>query len=152
MNVAVRSIGLFLLALTVAACSEPPYTNLDNEQLEALMAQGVPVYDIRRAPEWRQTGVVENSRLMTFVDASGRVLPDFLARFTGQTHKDQPVILICRTGSRTATLARYLAEQLGYTQVYNVRSGIRQWIRDGRPVSRIGRSETGTARQAAGAL
>ena len=48
-----------------------------------------------------------------------------------------PVILICRTGNRTSTLARHLVEQMGYTQVFNVRNGISQWIRDDRPVKRL---------------
>ena len=81
------------------------------------------------------------------MDSDGRLLPDFFSRFTGQTAKHEPVVLICRTGSRTRTLARYLVEELGYTQVYNVRSGIREWITDGRAVTRIGRSETDTARE-----
>lgn len=143
-----RSIGLVLLALAVSACSEPPYTNLDNEKLEALIAQDVPLYDIRRAPEWRQTGVIEGSRLLTFVDANGRVLPEFVARFTEQTDENEPVILICHSGNRTDLLARYLAEQLGYTRVYNVGGGIRDWIRGGRAVTRIGHRVTNTDRPA----
>jgi rhodanese-related sulfurtransferase len=135
-NMIFRFFGLFLLVLTVSACTEPPYNNLDNEHLKTLLEQGVPIYDIRRPEEWRQTGVVEGSRLLTYVDANGRVLPDFLSRFTGAVGRDEPVILICRTGSRTSTLADYLAKQLGYTQVYNVRNGITEWISDGRAVTR----------------
>ena len=144
----IRSIGLVLLAITLSASSDPPYTDLDNGQLETLLGQGVPVYDIRRPQEWQQTGIIEGSRLLTFVDSDGRLLPDFFSRFTGQTGKDEPVVLICRTGSRTRTLARYLVEELGYTRVYNVRSGILQWIRDGGAVTRIGHTEPVTAGEA----
>lgn len=149
---ALRTIGLLLLTITLSACSEPPYTDLDSGQLETLLAQGVPVYDIRLPLEWQQTGVIEGSRLMTFVDADGRVLPDFLTRFSAETAREQPVILICRTGNRTRTLARYLVEQLGYTQVYNVRSGIRDWIREGGAVMRVGHTESDTAREAGARL
>jgi rhodanese-related sulfurtransferase len=120
----------------LGGCAEPPYTNVNNEQLKRLLAQGIPVYDIRRPEEWRQTGVVEGSRLMTFFDARGDVVPDFLPRFTQAMDPDQPVILICRTGNRTDVLSRYLVEKLGYTQVYNVRRGISHWIRDDNPVVR----------------
>ena len=82
------------------------------------------------------------------MDASGRVLPEFLTRFTEQTDENEPVILICHTGNRTDLLARYLAEQLGYTRVYNVRRGIRHWIRDGGAVTRIGHRGTDTDRRA----
>jgi rhodanese-related sulfurtransferase len=50
--------------------------------------------------------------------------------------KNDPVILICRTGNRTDTLSRALIEQLGYTKVYNVKEGIVRWISDGLPVVR----------------
>ena len=131
---------IFVLALLVAAlsaCAEPPYSNLNNEQLKTMLQQGTPIYDIRRPEEWQQTGVVADSQLLTFVDGGGRMLPAFMHRFTSAVGKDDPVILICRTGSRTSTLARHLVEHMGYTQVYNVRDGITRWIRDGQPVTRL---------------
>jgi len=130
-----RIAGLFLL-LTLSSCAEPPYNNLDNAQLKTLVAQGVPVFDIRRKDEWRQTGVIEGSQLFTFVDSGGRVVPGFLEQFTSTVGKDDPVILICRTGNRTSVLARHLMEQLGYTRVYNVRDGITRWIGEGHDVAR----------------
>ena len=102
-----------------------------------MLEKDVPIYDIRRPEEWRQIGVIEGSQRLTFVDASGRVLPDFLPRFTSTIGKDDPVILICRTGSRTSVLARLLVEKMGYTKVFNVRNGITHWIRDGRPITRL---------------
>ena len=132
-----RLLGLFLLAMALSGCAEPPYNNLDSEQLKAKLEQNVPIYDIRRPDEWRQTGVLKNSQLLTFVDGSGRMQPDFLDKFTAAVDKDDPVILICRTGNRTDSLARYLVEQMGYTQVYNVRHGISRWIREKRPVTRL---------------
>ena len=77
-----QNFGLLLLALALSGCAEPPYNNLNNEQLKTLLKQGTPIYDIRRPEEWRQTGVVEGSQLLTFVDNGGRVKPDFLSRFT----------------------------------------------------------------------
>ena len=128
--------GTMLLALGLGGCAEPRYTNVDNAELKALQAQGVPVYDIRRPDEWRQTGVVAGSRTLTFVDASGRANPEFVPRLAAEVGKDDPVILICRTGKRTDTLARRLVEDLGYTKVYNVRDGITGWIGEGNPVAR----------------
>jgi len=129
-----RLLGVVLLAATLGGCAEPPYSNADNDQLKALLAQGVPIYDIRRPEEWRSTGVVEGSRKLTFVDAGGRLNPEFLPRFTAEVGKDDPVVLICRTGSRTDKLARELMEKQGYTQVYNVRHGITGWIAGNNPV------------------
>jgi rhodanese-related sulfurtransferase len=130
-----RLFSIILFAVSLGACAEPPYTNVDNGKLKELVAQGMPLYDIRRAEEWRQTGVVEGSRKLTFVDAAGRLNPEFLPRFSAEVDKNKPVILICRTGNRTDALARELAE-MGYTQVYNVRDGITRWIGEGNPVVR----------------
>jgi hypothetical protein len=44
----IRTLAVLALALLLAGCSEPPYTNLDNNGLQALRDQGVPVVDIRR--------------------------------------------------------------------------------------------------------
>lgn len=131
-----RLFGALLLALMLGGCAEPPYTNVDNAGLKALLAQGVPLYDIRRPEEWRQTRVVEGSRTLTYVDASGRITPEFLPRFMAEVGKNDPVVLICRTGNRTDALARELMER-GYTQVYNVRHGISRWIGEGNPVTGI---------------
>ena len=133
----IRFFGLFLMALMVSACAEPPYNNLDNKQLKTMLDKKVPIFDVRRPDEWKQTGIVEGSKLLTFVDGRGQIKPDFLARFTATVGKDDPVILICRTGNRTSTLARHLVEKMGFTQVYNVRNGITQWIRDGQPTMRL---------------
>lgn len=134
MTIRLFAVAAFLLAL--GGCAEPPYTNVDNAQLKTLIAQGVPIYDVRRPEEWRQTGVVEGSRRLTFVDGSGRLDPGFFPAFGEEVRPDQPVIVICRTGNRTDALARELVDKLGYTQVYNVRDGITRWIGEGNPVVR----------------
>jgi len=131
-----RLLAVVLLAAALGGCAEPPYSNVDNDRLKALLTQGVPIYDIRRPEEWRSTGVVEGSRKLTFVDAGGRPNPEFLPRFTAEVGKDDPVVLICRTGSRTDKLAREVMEKQGYTQVYNVRHGITGWIAGNNPVVR----------------
>lgn len=122
------------LALVLGGCAEPPCTHINIARLKALRDQGVPIYDIRRPEEWRQTGVVRDSRKLAFVNARGRPNPEFLPRFAAEVGKDDPVILICRTGSRTDVLARHPVERMGYTPVYNVRHGIARWIREGKPV------------------
>ncbi len=114
--------------------AKPRYTNIDNQQLRELMAQGIPVYDIRRADEWKQTGVIKGSRKLTLFDARGGQNPEFMKQFTAEVKKDDPVIIICRTGNRSSVLARFLSEKLGYSKVYNVKNGIVKWMADGNPV------------------
>lgn len=130
--------SILLLLFTLTACSKPPYTNLDNEQLQSMLEQKkAPLYDIRRKDEWRQTGIIEGSRLLTFVDGNGRLKPHFFERLTAKVGKNDPIILTCQTGSRSDVLARHLVEQMGYTQVYNLRYGISSWIGNKLPVRKL---------------
>lgn len=129
-------ILIALAGLLLGGCSDPPYTNIDNAQLKTLLAQGTPLYDVRRPDEWRQTGVVAGSRKLTFVDAGGRENPEFVREFAAEVDKNAPVILICRTGNRTQALAHELAA-LGYTKIFNVRDGITRWIGDNNPTVRF---------------
>ena len=133
-----RLFMLLTLAIGLTACGEDPlYSNLDNKQLKTMLDQGVAIYDIRRPEEWKKTGVIEGSNTLTFVDKNGRLKPEFLPAFSNRISKDQPVILICRTGNRTRALARHLTREMGYTNVYNVKYGISSWIRTGNPVTKI---------------
>jgi len=131
-----RYLLLAFTLLSLPACSQPPYTNIDNQQLISLKSQGIPVYDIRRADEWKQTGTVEGSHRLTFVDDNGRVMPDFMSKFTQAVGKNDPVILLCRSGNRSDSLARALMEQAGYTKIYNVKNGMNRWLSEGLPVIR----------------
>lgn len=126
--------ALLLILPVLTACGELPYSNIDNNQLQLMLDKNIPIYDVRRPEEWLQTGIVENSKLLTFVDNYGRLKPGFVEKFTSENDKDTPIIVICRTGNRTRSLSRYLADELGYTQIYNVRNGITHWISESRPV------------------
>ncbi len=132
-----RFYSILLLIVMLQGCTEAPYNNLDSNQLKTMLVHDVSIFDVRRPDEWRQTGIIEDSKLLTFVDANGKINPEFLSRFTSTVDKHDPVILICRSGKRTSKLARYLVEKMGYTNVYNVRNGIMQWIRDDQPVKHL---------------
>ncbi|MBK1734799.1 peptidylprolyl isomerase [Halorhodospira abdelmalekii] len=120
----------------LVAVAAPPYGNLSNDELAELAAEGVTLIDIRRPDEWQQTGVVEGSYLLTAFDWRGRFVPDFPEQLAQLVERDEPFMIICRVGNRTAFLARALAEQLDYEQVYNITEGITDWIADGRTVTR----------------
>lgn len=114
--------------------SPAPFRNIDNQALGDLLAKGTKIIDIRRPEEWRQTGVIPGSILLTAFDARGRLVQDFPETLANTVGKDETFILICRTGNRTGTIAMALSEQLGYKGVVNVTDGITRWIAEGRPV------------------
>lgn len=113
------------------------YSNLSNDELKAKIAAGVPVVDIRLPEEWKQTGVVPGSHLLTFFDRRGRANPTFTEELQKiVSSPDDEVIFICRTGNRTSVLSKYLTEQAGFTKVGNVERGITAWIKAGNEVTK----------------
>lgn len=131
----VQTIRAGLVALLLAA--QPAVAgmiNVDNAELAQLAEDGVPVIDVRTPAEWQATGVVEGSHLLTFFDASGNYDAQAWLTALDQIAPDgQPVALICARGSRTATISRFLTEQVSREGVHNVTGGINAWIGAGRP-------------------
>ncbi|TYC63266.1 peptidylprolyl isomerase [Rhodobacterales bacterium] len=112
------------------------FSELGNDELKAKLAAGVTVIDIRRPDEWKDTGVITGTHLVTAADDKGNFNPDF----GGELQKivagpDQEVVFIDQTGDRSQALARYLTTEAGFTNVANVEKGIAGWISDGGEVS-----------------
>lgn len=122
-----------LLAGLIAWPVSAEVINIDNAELARLVAKGVPVIDIRTAGEWKSTGVIPGSKLLTFFDEKGNAnSAQWLASAKGLATPDQPVILICRSGNRTRAATQFLSEQAGYKTVYNVSSGVNGWLSEKR--------------------
>ena len=106
---------------------------VDSAGLERLRAEGVAVIDVRRAEEWRETGVIDGSHLLTFFDRKGRYdLDTWLPALAAIAETGEPVVIVCRSGKRSGRVARLLDEQFGYRHVYTARDGIVGWIEEGR--------------------
>jgi len=126
---------LFLLFNTPA---EAEVGELTDAELQALIAAGVPVMDIRRDLEWEETGVIPGSHLLTFFDERGKYdLDAWLADVDELAGKDKPFVLVCRNGNRTEKIGRYLEGRLGYKQVYHLTRGIYHWIEAGLPIDTV---------------
>ena len=116
--------------------------DIDNQELEALMAGGVPLVDIRTAQEWLQTGVVPGSHLLTFFDVQGQADPGaWISKAAEIAQQSEPMILICRSGHRTGVVAQFLNEQYGFTKLYNVSRGILAWANEARALQRVAQDQ-----------
>ena len=123
------------LALCLSLMLLPVHAEIvevNNDELKTLMEQGIPLIDVRRADEWKHTGIVEGSHLLTFFDAKGNYdVKQWLADLEKIAPDDQPFVLICAVGGRTGNISKLLDRRLGYTGVHNVTDGIRGWIKAG---------------------
>ena len=125
-------LALSVLCLAALA-ARAEIINIDNAELARLAASGVAVIDVRTAGEWKESGVIAGSRLITFYDEKGQANPpQWLAQVKAVAKPGQPVILICRSGKRSDAAAKFLSAQAGYQTVYNVSKGLNGWVGDGR--------------------
>lgn len=130
--------AFLLLLLAFVSFARAEVIDVGNAELARLLAAGVPVIDIRTEGEWKESGVVPGSRLITLFDESGRSdAPNWLAKVRAVAKPEQPVVVICRSGNRTRTASRLLSQQAGYKTVYNVQDGIRAWAKEGRPLAPV---------------
>ncbi|WP_269582506.1 FKBP-type peptidyl-prolyl cis-trans isomerase [Roseibium sp. Sym1] len=112
------------------------FSDLGNDALKARLAAGATVIDIRRPDEWKATGVLPGSHLLTFFDQKGQVNPQFGAELQKLiSGPNDELILICQTGQRSQMLSEYLAGQAGFTNVANVEKGIAGWLQAGEEVT-----------------
>lgn len=127
-------INTIITCILLFACAKVLYAgevlNIDNKALQELMQENVPVIDVRTTTEWKETGVVDGSHLLMFYDEKGKYdLEKWLSDVAEIANKNEPIILICHSGSRSKQLAKYLTKVEGYEKVYNVKRGIQSWIK-----------------------
>ena len=126
---------IIIINVLVASFAFSDVIEIGNIELKSLLQKKIPLIDIRRKDEWKSTGIVENSILMTFFDKNGKAnTNEWLKELNKIAKKNDPVILICRTGRRTGIISRFLSEKVGYRLIYDVTDGITDWIKKGNTV------------------
>ena len=126
---------ILIINVLTASFAFSDVIEIGNIELKSLLQKKIPLIDIRRKDEWKSTGIVENSILMTFFDKNGKAnTNEWLKELTKIANKNDPVILICRTGRRTGIISKFLSEKVGYSLIYDVTEGITDWIKKGNTV------------------
>ena len=126
---------ILIINVLFASLAFSDVIEIGNIELKSLLQKKIPLIDIRRKDEWKSTGIVENSILMTFFDKNGKAnTNEWLKELNKIAKKNDPVILICRTGRRTGIISKFLSEKVGYSLIYDVTDGITDWIKKGNTV------------------
>ena len=120
----------FLLCLALLTSNTfAEVKNVDNADIINLIKNKVPIIDIRRSDEWIDTGIIEQSHLITFFDKKGSYsAEEWLPKLRKIAKEGDPVIIICRSGRRSGIVSKFLDEQANYKSVYNASGGILSWI------------------------
>ena len=123
----IKLFTLYLLLFSPLAFAD--VEDINNQEIIALMQNSVTLIDIRRADEWRDTGVIMNSSLLTFFDKNGNHnAEERISKLKNITNENDPVIIICRSGKRSGIVSKLLDEKTNYTNVYNASGGMVSWI------------------------
>ena len=101
---------------------------IDVKQAQSMSTQGALLLDVREPEEYKAVHA-PYAKLIPLGQLSAR-LPEIAA------YKDKPVVVMCRSGRRSAMAVAQLKEA-GYTQVSNVKGGIQAWEHDGLEVIRM---------------
>ena len=120
----IKKILLTLITLQLFAFAN--FQDIDAKQLETLQANNTPVIDIRTPEEWKETGVIPGAHKIMFFDEQGNYdVNKFLtALYKVAPDKNKPIIIYCRTASRTKVVGDFLSKQVGYKEVKELNGGI----------------------------
>ena len=127
MKVITPTITIFLMISSMSLFAE--IVEVNNDKIDKLIKVGVPLVDIRTEREWYETGVIDQSNLLTFFDKYGNSkVEEWITKFEKIAGRKDPVIIICRSGRRSRVVANYLVQKENYLTVYHATNGIKSWI------------------------
>ncbi len=88
------------------------------QELKSMMDSGVDflLVDVREPFEFEEANL------------DGLLIPigEITERFS-EIPRDKPVVIHCRSGARSANVVNYLTQSKGYTNLANLKGGIKAW-------------------------
>ena len=93
--------------------------------LQLINHKNAVVLDVRETSEY-DAGHVLNSQLIPLGKLKERI-------GELEKHKDKPIVVVCRSGVRSATACAVLGKQ-GFTQAYNLAGGVLAWQKNNLPL------------------
>ena len=105
---------------------------IDPADLRALQARGVPVIDVREPAEYAAghvPGAASIPRGVLEFEVDGHPAVNG-TRDPALAHRDQPVVLYCRSGGRSALAAEALL-RLGFAEPLSLAGGFMAWTAQG---------------------
>lgn len=121
--VAAIALGAFFVSQQLSANN-----GIDAKQALSMTQQGALLLDVRQPEEFSAIHA-PNAQLIPLGELPSR-MPEIAA------YKDKPIVVICRSGRRSAKAVDLLKEA-GYSNVSNIAGGIQGWESDGLEVVRM---------------
>ncbi len=115
-----------ITALTLPAMAEDKVKHVDAEAAAKLIqAGGIIILDVR-TPEEFSEGHLQDAK-------NADILSKDFATQLGVLEKSKPILVHCQAGGRS-TRSLAILEKLGFTTVYHLDGGMKDWLKAGKPV------------------
>ena len=125
---------LLILSIGYISCAQDKKTEKPDETIELISIEeleksiiSIQLVDVRTPEEYKE-GHIKNAENMNVKDN------DFLDQMS-KLDKDEPVYVYCKFGGRSTKAANQL-KSAGYKKIYNLKGGIKQWIAEGKEISK----------------
>lgn len=127
------SFSLFFISFLFANCNSSQAQSaqikrIGNQELQQILeSKEVHLIDVRTPNEYNQ-GHLMNATLIDFMQS------DFKEKIS-KLDKSKPIIVYCAVGGRSQQSLSIL-ESAGFTEIYDLKRGIRGWLSEGLPVTK----------------
>ena len=109
---------------------DPGYGFINAEEIQDLQEDGYKFIDIRTKKERDNTGIIPGSLEITAFDIYGNFVPEFMKTFRDLIDLDDNTVFISNEGKVASMLANGFVEQLKATNMYALKGGIQQLIKE----------------------
>jgi rhodanese-related sulfurtransferase len=114
-------LGLILVLSACAPAAAPAFAlEIDEQKAYEMREQGALVLDVREPHEW-EAGHIPGAILIPLGELKDRI---------DELPQDQDIIVVCRSGNRSAT-GRDILIDAGLTQVTSMAGGMKDWFNEG---------------------
>ena len=116
--------------IEIVAVKNPGYGLIKAEDIQVLKEDGYKFIDIRTEKERENTGIISGSLEITAFDIYGNFVPEFTKTFRDLVELDDNIVFISNEGEIASMLANGFVEQLNATNMYALKGGIQQLIKE----------------------
>ena len=116
--------------IEIVAVKHPGYGLIKAEDIQVLKEDGYKFIDIRNEKERENTGIISGSLEITAFDIYGNFVPEFMKTFRDLVELDDNIVFISNEGEIASMLANGFVEQLNATNMYALKGGIQQLIKE----------------------
>ena len=129
---------LLVIFVLFTKCVNAEVINIDNRELSNLIEKEVKIIDVRTQNEWKSTGIIKGSFLISLLNKNKKfIFDDWFEIFNNKFGNNKSIVFICASGVRSNYISHLVKKKEPDLKVYNLKKGINYWIRSGNKIYRL---------------